>query len=73
MGSIPSLAGMTEQLAQIDGAMPRLNQIPTGCAFHPRCGHAFARCRAERPELIAEGASQVACWLYAPAAADIHG
>jgi peptide/nickel transport system ATP-binding protein len=73
MGSIPSLAGMTEQLAQIDGAMPRLNQIPRGCAFHPRCRHAFARCRAERPELIAEDASQAACWLYAPATAGVHG
>ncbi|HEX9490378.1 MAG TPA: ABC transporter ATP-binding protein [Stellaceae bacterium] len=73
MGSIPSLSGATERLAQIDGAMPRLNEIPGGCAFHPRCAHAFARCRAERPELIADGASAAACWLYAPAATGGHG
>jgi oligopeptide/dipeptide ABC transporter ATP-binding protein len=24
---------------------------PPGCAFHPRCRHAIARCREERPEL----------------------
>jgi peptide/nickel transport system ATP-binding protein len=72
MGSIPSLAGTTESLAQIDGAMPRLSEIPAGCTFHPRCAHAFARCRAERPELIAGGASAAACWLYAPAAERGH-
>ena len=66
MGSIPSLTGAADRLAQIDGAMPRLNQIPAGCAFHPRCPRAFARCRAERPELIADGPAQVACWLYSP-------
>jgi peptide/nickel transport system ATP-binding protein len=73
MGSIPSLSGATERLTQIDGTMPRLGQIPAGCAFHPRCAHAFARCRAERPELIADGPSQAACWLYAPRAEGAHG
>jgi peptide/nickel transport system ATP-binding protein len=67
MGSIPSLTGATDRLAQIDGAMPRLNQIPAGCAFHPRCVRAFARCRVERPELIADSPAPVACWLYAGA------
>ena len=66
MGSIPSLTGATDRLAQIDGAMPRLSQIPTGCAFHPRCSRAFARCRVERPDLIADGPARAACWLYAP-------
>jgi peptide/nickel transport system ATP-binding protein len=73
MGSIPSLSGATERLAQIDGAMPRLDAIPEGCAFHPRCARAFARCRTERPELIAEGPSRAACWLYAPTADSRHG
>ena len=52
-------------LAQIEGAMPRLNAIPQGCAFNPRCPKRFARCLAERPEPIAVGVSQAACWLYA--------
>ena len=37
MGSIPSMDDDRERLLQIDGAMPRLNEIPPGCAFHPRC------------------------------------
>ncbi len=43
--------------------MPRLTEIPLGCAFNPRCPQAIARCRAERPELAAAGASRAACWL----------
>ena len=40
MGSIPSLGVRTERLTQIDGAMPRLTEIPQGCAFNPRCPRA---------------------------------
>jgi peptide/nickel transport system ATP-binding protein len=65
MGSIPSIVAEREQLEQIDGTMPRLTAIPTGCAFHPRCPHAFDRCRRERPELMAAGATRAACWLVA--------
>ncbi len=65
MGSIPSLVGEREHLLQIDGTMPRLNAIPAGCAFHPRCERAFDRCQRERPELLDAGASRAACWLYA--------
>jgi len=69
MGSIPKLgrgAGKRHaRLVQIEGAMPRLNAIPAGCAFHPRCGKCFARCRLERPEPIPVGPSHSACWLHA--------
>ncbi|HSI58912.1 MAG TPA: ABC transporter ATP-binding protein [Ideonella sp.] len=65
MGSIPAMDEDRERLLQIDGAMPRLNAIPAGCAFNPRCTHAFARCRSERPELMAAGATRAACWLHA--------
>ena len=68
MGSIPTLRGSRARLAQIDGSMPRLNRIPPGCAFHPRCPRAFGRCEHERPELISDGPSWTACWLYAPLA-----
>ncbi|MBM3408657.1 MAG: ABC transporter ATP-binding protein [Betaproteobacteria bacterium] len=64
MGSIPSMDGGQEQLVQIDGAMPRLNAIPRGCAFNPRCPQAIDRCRTDRPELIKAGASMAACWLH---------
>ena len=65
MGSIPSMDEDRERLAQIDGAMPRLNAIPAGCAFNPRCPRAWDRCRAERPELMRAGPTRAACWLHA--------
>ena len=65
MGSIPAMDEDREQLLQIDGAMPRLNAIPQGCAFHPRCPHVAEQCRQERPELLEAGATRAACWLRA--------
>ncbi len=64
MASIPDMAVERERLNQIDGAMPRLNAIPPGCAYNPRCPHAFERCRRERPELLEAGATRAACWLH---------
>jgi peptide/nickel transport system ATP-binding protein len=68
MGSIPKLgAGAGKhrsRLVQIEGSMPRLNAMPSGCAFHPRCGKSFERCTRERPDPRPEGANLTACWLY---------
>ncbi len=64
MGSIPTVGHDVAQLAQIDGSMPRLTDIPVGCAFNPRCTRTLDRCRLERPELIALDTSAAACWLY---------
>jgi peptide/nickel transport system ATP-binding protein len=66
MGSIPAMDEERERLLQIDGAMPRLNAIPAGCAFNPRCPRAFAPCHVERPDLMAAGSTMAACWLHAP-------
>ena len=44
--------------------MPRLTEIPKGCAFNPRCTFRGERCLVERPELMAAGASRAACWLH---------
>ena len=66
MAAIPDMEGERARLFQIDGAMPRLNAIPPGCAFNPRCGQAFERCHEQRPELMPAGATQAACWLHAP-------
>ena len=67
MASIPSMARRRETLVQIPGSMPRPDAPVSGCAFHPRCPSAEARCRTERPPAFAVGASRVACWLAAPA------
>ena len=65
MASIPDITLDREYLNQIDGAMPRLNAIPTGCAFNPRCPKVFDRCKVDRPELAQAGATRAACWLVA--------
>ena len=65
MGSIPTLTQTAERLTQIPGAMPRLNAIPQGCAFNPRCPKVFDRCYRDQPNLIARAdGRQVSCWLY---------
>jgi len=64
MGSIPAIGHRIERLIQIEGAMPRLTDIPQGCAFNPRCPKSIERCRIERPELVPVETSEAACWLY---------
>lgn len=49
-----------EQLYQIPGAMPKLDALPSGCAFHPRCDSATSQCAMEQPQFFGERA---ACWL----------
>jgi peptide/nickel transport system ATP-binding protein len=67
MASIPQVYGPRGRLRQIDGTMPRLNAVPAGCAFSPRCPAAVERCRGERPELMPAQDGLAACWLYAEA------
>jgi peptide/nickel transport system ATP-binding protein len=67
MASIPDMEQDRERLNQIDGAMPRLNAIPAGCAYNPRCPKAFDRCMVERPNLMQAGTTDAACWLHAGA------
>ena len=62
MAAVPSLDDGRVRLAQIPGALPRLDEIPSGCAFHPRCPKASARCIEERPELALVRRTRAACW-----------
>ena len=66
MGAIPTLAAGADRLVQIAGSMPRPGAMPSGCAFHPRCPHAFDPCFTQRPEPTPVGTTRVACWLHAP-------
>ncbi len=65
MGSIPTIGEERDRLEQIDGAMPRLDAIPPGCAFNPRCPKVMPVCRERRPDPMKAGASMAACWLHA--------
>ncbi|CAN7478361.1 ABC transporter ATP-binding protein [Rhizobacter sp. LjRoot28] len=64
MAAIPSTKVRRKRLQQIDGTMPRLDAIPPGCAFHPRCPDAFGPCDVERPDLLEAGQTRAACWLH---------
>jgi len=64
MGSIPIIGAKGVSLTQIEGTMPRLSDIPPGCAFHPRCPEAMPRCSADRPEPVHINSSDAACLLY---------
>jgi peptide/nickel transport system ATP-binding protein len=66
MDSIPVVDQETDELSHIKGAMPRLNEIPPGCAFNPRCPDVFDRCRRERPDLMrtANPNQLASCWKF---------
>ncbi len=58
--------GARRERLLLQGDPPSPVNVPAGCAFHPRCPFAVARCRSERPSLEAlpdgrPGARQVAC------------
>jgi peptide/nickel transport system permease protein len=65
IAALPTLTtDLHRPLATIPGRPPAPDEIPTGCAFAPRCAFATDRCRTEVPPLeAADGTpSKVACW-----------
>jgi peptide/nickel transport system ATP-binding protein len=64
IGSVPPLDEDRVELTQIPGSMPRLDAIPPGCPFHPRCPHAFSPCASQRPPMFAVAGARAACWLH---------
>jgi oligopeptide/dipeptide ABC transporter ATP-binding protein len=45
----------------VSGEVPSILDPPPGCAFHPRCKLADARCRTERPQARRIAGTEVAC------------
>ncbi len=64
--SFPDLAHPDRPLRGIPGAPPRLDAMPAGCRFAPRCPHAFDRCVNRPPEYPAAG-GRASCFLLDPA------
>jgi peptide/nickel transport system ATP-binding protein len=64
LNSFPSLHGPRRFMEGIPGSPPDLRDPPAGCAFHPRCGYAFDKCRTDRPPLLKLGPRSAACWLH---------
>lgn len=68
VSAVPSpWRGAHERRIVLEGDPPSPAQVPPGCAFHPRCPQALARCREQRPELAELGPGRrVACHLFTP-------
>ncbi|MGJ8547154.1 MAG: ABC transporter ATP-binding protein [Sulfitobacter sp.] len=60
MASTPLASAGKSRLHQIPGAMPRLDAVPDGCAFNPRCPRATDLCRQPPPPRVENG--KAACW-----------
>ena len=65
LGSVPRLdVPKGPRLSGIEGAPPDLQNLPTGCSFHPRCRFAVERCAQEEPALSIVGTGHAsACWF----------
>ncbi|HEV8596615.1 MAG TPA: ABC transporter ATP-binding protein [Candidatus Dormibacteraeota bacterium] len=63
--SIPRLDAEThEPLRPIEGVPPNLIDLPSGCAFHPRCAFRIERCTKDVPALLQVNDTQhAACWV----------
>jgi len=67
--AIPDLEMVGRARTPIGGEVPSPIDPPPGCAFHPRCPLANARCRTERPEPVPADTVLVACHAVAEARA----
>lgn len=63
--TIPHLGNKKERLAVIPGEVPTIQNIPSGCPFHPRCKFAQSRCAEQHPEPYSLSNDHcVRCFLY---------
>jgi len=65
LDAVPDLERTGTARTAVAGEVPNPLAPPAGCAFHPRCPHASARCRAEVPAPLAVGDVLVACHAVA--------
>ncbi len=61
LDAIPKLHHTGQARTPVQGEVPNPLSPPAGCAFHPRCPHADTRCAQERPELLMQATTRVAC------------
>ena len=65
LDAVPNVDPARRERRPVEGELPNPLDPPPGCAFHPRCRHANARCRAEQPQLTAAQSALVACHAVA--------
>jgi peptide/nickel transport system ATP-binding protein len=64
LASIPSLAKAEQRLHSIEGIVPALEDMPSGCRFHPRCVYVKETCKVKSPSLQEQQKRLVSCHLY---------
>ena len=63
--SIPNIENRQAELKPIKGLVPDPTNLPSGCAFHPRCTYALEKCSKFIPEKIyINDKHHTSCWLY---------
>jgi peptide/nickel transport system ATP-binding protein len=65
LDAVPDLDASGRPRRPVEGEVPNPIDPPPGCAFHPRCPHANARCRTEQPQLTGTASAMVACHAVA--------
>ncbi|WP_103107404.1 ABC transporter ATP-binding protein [Brevibacillus reuszeri] len=65
IASTPKIGDEKERLHTIEGTVPQLSAMPSGCRFSTRCSEVTERCMRESPPLV-EISEHVRCrcWLY---------
>ena len=61
--AVPKLETKVDRLTSIPGQPPRLDRLPAGCRFAPRCSRADGKCVQDEPPLLAtDDDRSVKCW-----------
>ena len=65
MGAVPKLKKLADRLTPIPGLPAKLQALPTGCAFHPRCSYAEDVCVSDIPPLLPLGSGRASACHFA--------
>ena len=65
LSSIPRLDKETDRLNVIEGSVPNIVRLPTGCRFHTRCPYSCERCRKEQPAMVEVSPGHMAACHFA--------
>jgi peptide/nickel transport system ATP-binding protein/oligopeptide transport system ATP-binding protein len=63
LASIPDLEADVHRLTAIPGTLPNPHELPAGCRFQPRCGHAREECASGLPPLIQVASGHLAACI----------
>lgn len=64
LSSIPRADRTVEGLSSIEGTVPTLQNMPSGCRFSTRCSCCTSKCVSKCPPLFRKEGHDVRCWLY---------